>query len=205
MRLQKDPLNLIICGIGGQGNIRVSRMIGKILNDKGYFVNIGETFGAAQRGGAVFSSMRVSEKKNYGPLIPEGRAHLVLSLEPLEALRILGTYGNPEVSCIVNTQSVLPVGVLAGAFEYPNSDRLQETIRKLCRNYWAVDATSMAMALGAPIVANIIMLGLLAESNIIPVGIEDVQTEIKSSFPASVVELNLRALDAGARAAHQGG
>ena len=202
MRLQKDPLNLIICGIGGQGNIRVSRMIGKILNGKGYFVNIGETFGAAQRGGSVFSSMRVSEKKNYGPLIPEGRAHLVLSLEPLEALRILGTYGNPEVSCIVNKQSVLPVGVLAGAFEYPNSDRLQETIRKLSRNYWAVDATSLAMALGAPIVANIIMLGLLAESDIIPVDIEDVQQEIKSSFPASVVDLNLRALDAGARAAH---
>lgn len=200
MRLQKDPLNIIICGIGGQGNIRMSRMIGKILNGKGYYVNIGETFGAAQRGGAVFSSMRVSKKKNYGPLIPEGQAHLILSLEPLEALRILGKYGNPEVACIVNSQPVWPVGVLAGELEYPDLDQLQEATRKLSRIFWAVDATRLAMSLGAPIVANIIMLGLLAESNIIPVDIQDVQEEIRSSFPASVVDLNLRALDAGAHA-----
>jgi len=200
MRLQKDPLNIIICGIGGQGNIRMSRMIGKILNGKGYYVNIGETFGAAQRGGAVFSSMRVSKKRNYGPLIPEGQAHLILSLEPLEALRILGKYGNPEVACIVNSQPVWPVGVLAGELEYPDLDQLQDATRKLSRNFWAVDATRLAMALGAPIVANIIMLGLLAESNIIPVDIQDVQEEIRSSFPASVVDLNLRALYAGAHA-----
>ena len=200
MRLQKDPLNIIICGIGGQGNIRMSRMIGKILNGKGYYVNIGETFGAAQRGGAVFSSMRVSKKRNYGPLIPEGQAHLILSLEPLEALRILGKYGNPEVACIVNSQPVWPVGVLAGDLEYPDLDQLKDATRKLSRNFWAVDATRLAMALGAPIVANIIMLGLLAESNIIPVDIQDVQEEIRNSFPASVVDLNLRALDAGAHA-----
>lgn len=200
MRLQKDPLNIIICGIGGQGNIRMSRMIGKILNGKGYYVNIGETFGAAQRGGAVFSSMRVSKKRNYGPLIPEGQAHLILSLEPLEALRILGKYGNPEVACIVNSQPVWPVGVLAGELEYPDLDQLKDATRKLSRNFWAVDATRLAMALGAPIVANIIMLGLLAESNIIPVDIQDVQEEIRNSFPASVVDLNLRALDAGAHA-----
>lgn len=200
MSLPKDPLNLIFCGIGGQGNIRVSRMIGKILNDKGFLVNIGETFGAAQRGGAVFSSMRVSKEKNYGPLIPKGKANMILSLEPLEALRILGTYGNPEVSCIVNTHPVLPVGVLADELDYPDTVQLQETIRALAKNYWAVDATGMAIKLGAPIVANIIMLGLLAASNTIPVDLNDVREEIKTSFPAAAAELNLQALEMGARA-----
>lgn len=202
MSLQKDPLNLIICGIGGQGNIRVSRMIGKILNGKGFLVNIGETFGAAQRGGAVFSSMRVSKKINYGPLIPEGKADMVLSLEPLEALRILGKYGNPEVSCIVNTHPVLPVGVLAGTLEYPGPELLLNTIRALSRNYWAIDATRIAMDLGAPIVANIIMLGLLAKSDAIPIHLNDVRQEIRASFPESSINLNLQALDMGANAAN---
>jgi len=60
---------LIVCGVGGQGNILLSRMIGRILIGKGYLVNIGETFGAAQRGGSVFSSLRISKKRNYGPLV----------------------------------------------------------------------------------------------------------------------------------------
>ncbi|MDA3787051.1 MAG: indolepyruvate oxidoreductase subunit beta [Desulfobacula sp.] len=200
MNLQNDPLNLIICGIGGQGNIRVSRMIGKILNDKGFYVNIGETFGAAQRGGAVFSCMRVSKEKDYGPLIPKGRAHMILSLEPLEALRILGMYGNPQVATIVNTQSVLPVGVLAGEFDYPNLNSLQKAIQGLSGKYWAFNATKMAMALESPIVTNIVMLGALARTQIIPVDLEDVQTEIKKSFPPSVVEVNLQALKMGSDA-----
>lgn len=200
MNLQNDPMNLIICGTGGQGNIRVSRMIGKILNDKGYHVNIGETFGAAQRGGAVYSCMRVSKEKNYGPLIPSGRVHMILSLEPLEALRILGMYGNSEVTTIVNTQSVFPVGVLAGEFAYPDSGRLQAAIEKFSGKFYAVNATEMAMALKNPIVTNIIMLGVMAQSAIIPVDVEDVRREIKNSFPSSVVDLNLQALDMGADA-----
>ncbi|MDX2511623.1 MAG: indolepyruvate oxidoreductase subunit beta [Desulfobacterales bacterium] len=200
MTLQNDPLNLIICGIGGQGNILVSRMIGKILNTKGFHVNIGETFGAAQRGGTVFSCMRVSKNKNYGPLIPEGRAHMVLSLEPLEALRILGMYGNPEIATIVNTQSVLPVGVLAGEFDYPDSDSLQRAIQKFSGKYWAINATKIAMELNAPIVTNIIMLGVLAQSGVIPVDEDDIRKEIKISLPSSVVDLNLRALSMGVNA-----
>ncbi len=201
MSLPAEPLNLIIGGIGGQGNIRLSRMIGKILNDKGYLINIGETFGAAQRGGPVFSSMRVSKKRNYGPLIPEGHAHLILSLEPLEALRIICKYGNPEVSCIVNTQPVLPIGVLAGEFNYPDTAKLLGTIQSLSRHCWQIDAGRLAMELGAPIVANIIMLGLLAATRIIPVDLEDVEKEIKSSFPPALIDLNLRALGTGALAA----
>ncbi len=198
MNTQTELLNLIICGIGGQGNIRVSRMIGKILNDKGFYVNIGETFGAAQRGGSVFSCMRVSKEKNYGPLIPKGQADLILSLEPLEALRMLGVFGNFEVATIVNTRPVYPVGVLSGQFDYPNVESVLENIQGLSGKYWAVNATDMAMELKAPIVSNIIMLGALAESGIIPLDVEDVHKEIENSFPPALVELNLRALKMGA-------
>ncbi|MCK4262805.1 MAG: 2-oxoacid:acceptor oxidoreductase family protein, partial [Dehalococcoidia bacterium] len=71
--MSADPLNLIICGVGGQGNILMSSLVASALTRKGYYVAIGETFGAAQRGGAVFSSVRISARHPYGPLIPEGR------------------------------------------------------------------------------------------------------------------------------------
>jgi len=109
MNNHADPLNLIICGTGGQGNVLISRLLGRALTDNGYKVTIGDTFGAAQRGGAVFSSMRISKKKYYGPLVQEGQADVLLSLEPLESLRILNTYGNPEIATVSNSQPIYPV------------------------------------------------------------------------------------------------
>lgn len=200
MKPQHDPLNLIICGIGGQGNILLSRMIGRILTRKGYFVSIGETFGAAQRGGSVFSSLRVSKKKNYGPLIPEGRAHVILGLEPLEGLRILNTFGNSDAITITNTQAIYPVGVLSKRFEYPDIEKLRAAIRGLSLSSWFLNAMELAMELKSPIVSNIVMLGVLVGSKTIPISIEEVAEEIKNSFPASKVDLNLQALNMGVNA-----
>ena len=92
MAIRQDPLNVVISGVGGQGNLLLSRLIGRTLLNKGYFVAIGETLGVAQRGGAVMSNVRISEKISLGPLIPEGKAHIILSLEPLETLRMLVRY-----------------------------------------------------------------------------------------------------------------
>jgi len=200
MNSRKDPLNLIIGGIGGQGNILLSRMIGRILTRKGYLVNIGETFGAAQRGGAVFSSMRVSSKRNYGPLVPEGCAHLIVSLEPLEALRMLTIFGSPEVKIVTNTEPIYPVGVLSKRLQYPDLEQLKRAVERLSGASWFVDATRLAMGLDAPIVANIVMLGAMAAVNEIPVTEDDVEGEIRNSFPAPKVALNLVAMRAGIEA-----
>lgn len=197
MKLQHDPLNLIICGIGGQGNILLSRMIGRTLARKGYFVSIGETFGAAQRGGSVSSSLRISEKKDYGPLIPKGRAHVILSLEPLEALRILNTFGNSDTIIITNTQPIYPVGVLSKRFEYPDLEKLRAAIHKLSQSPWFLNSMKLAMELKSPIVSNIVMLGALIGSKKIPITIEEVEEEINNWFPLSKADLNLRALNMG--------
>ena len=85
MKVRQKPLNIVVCGVGGQGNILISRLIGRILTDQGYTVSIGETFGAAQRGGSVFSCLRVSKERLYGPIIPEGQANVIISLEPILA------------------------------------------------------------------------------------------------------------------------
>ncbi len=197
MTSQRDPINLIISGVGGQGNILISRMIGRILSNKGYFLTIGETFGAAQRGGGVFSSLRISEVKYHGPLVPDGQGHVILGLEPLETLRILQAYGNPDVVTVTNFQPVYPVGVLAKRLIYPDLEELKGAIERLSRSSRFLKATDMAMELGAPIVANIIMLGALLGTNKIPINIDEAEKEIKDSFPASKVELNLTALKMG--------
>jgi len=197
MDLKADPYNMIICGVGGQGNILLSRMIGRILIDKDYLVDIGETFGAAQRGGAVFSSLRISKKKNHGPLVPEGMGHMILSLEPLETLRMLGVFGNPDVVTVYNTQPVYPVGVLSKRLKYPDLEKLDTAIGKLSHKSWSLDATEMAMQLNTPIVANIMMLGALTATDKIPITLKDVKAEIDKSFPADKVELNMKALNMG--------
>ena len=202
MNIQQDPLNLIICGIGGQGNILISRLIGRTLTDKGYFVTIGETFGAAQRGGAVFSSLRISQKKYYGPLVQQGQADIVLSLEPLESLRILNSYGNPDVITVTNSLPIYPVGVLSKRTVYPDLEKLKEMIHNLSSSSWFLNATEMAVELGAPIVTNIIMTGALIGTKKMPIGVEDVQESIKSTFPAPKVDLNLKALSRGYDAVH---
>ncbi len=200
MIINADPLNLIVCGVGGQGNILISRMIGRILSGKNYYVTIGETFGAAQRGGAVYSSMRISQKRYYGPLIPKGKAHIVAGLEPLETLRILTQYGNKNVMTVTNTQPVYPVGTLSGKVEYPDLDTLKRTINSLSRSAWMVNVTKMATNLSVPIVANIILLGSLLGIGKMPLNSAEVENEIRSSFPGPAAELNLKALQMGTEA-----
>lgn len=197
MAISADPLNLIICGVGGQGNILLSGLVGSALIRKGYHVAIGETFGAAQRGGAVFSSVRISSKKSYGPLIPEGKAHLILGLEPLETLRILQKYGNSETICITNTYPVFPIGVLARKEEYPDHNQLRRTTESLSKFAWFIDATSVALELGAKIATNIVMVGALIGSDQLPLARKDIEDGMRDIFPSERMELNLKALELG--------
>ena len=98
--LKHDPYNLIITGVGGQGNVMTSRSVGHMLSFLGLNVTIGETFGASQRGGSVMSHLRISARSSWSPQIPLGQAHMVVSMEPSETLRVLKDYGNKEVKVI---------------------------------------------------------------------------------------------------------
>lgn len=197
MSYRDDPLNLVISGVGGQGNILLSRLIGRCLLRKGYFVAIGETLGVAQRGGAVMSNVRISKKMLFGPLIPEGKAHIILSLEPLETLRMLVRYGNPKVTTITNFNPLFPVSVLSGKDRYPEHEALKEAIMQLSESARFLDATGMGLKLGAPIVANVIILGGLMGLNLLPLTKGDIEEEIKASFAPDRVKLNLKALSMG--------
>jgi len=200
MAISADPLNLIICGVGGQGNILLSGMVGGAYLKKGCFATIGETFGAAQRGGAVFSSVRISKKREYGPLMPEGKAHLILGLEPLETLRMVQKYANPDTVCISNVYPVVPAGVSANRDSYPDMEELKAGVSALCKKAWFVDATSIALALKAPIAMNIVMVGALLGTGQLTLTVDDIKAELRENLPPDRLELNYEALARGMKA-----
>lgn len=179
------------------GNVLASKLIGNMLADKGYFVTIGETFGASQRGGSVMSHLRISSESILSPQIPRGKAHIVVALEPTEALRVLQEYGNPEVKVITNTRPVYSVGVICGDLDYPSGDNLRRWMEKLTKAYWFIDATDAAVKLGNPILGNVLLVGALAGVSDLPLDRESFREVIKRSMPPGRLDINVAAFDQG--------
>ena len=194
-----DPYNVIITGVGGQGNVMASRILGNMLSREGLQITIGETFGASQRGGSVMSHLRISAASTWSPQIPEGRAHMVVALEPIEALRVLTVYGNPKTKVLCNTRAIQPISVICGDSDYPSLNYLKQSILELTENAWFVDATDAALKLGDPIYGNIMMIGALAAIGDLPMEREDFMTVISKTMTLEKIEANLSAYDAGAR------
>lgn len=195
--LPKDPLNIIMAGVGGQGNVMASRVLANMLSLKGYKVTIGETFGMSQRGGSVMSHLRVSETSAWSPQIPRGRADVVIALEPIEAVRVMRAYGNSGVKVLVNTRAIHPVGVIAGDSEYPSLESIEKGLKELTPHVWMLDATEEAAKLGNPILSNIIMIGAVSGLNLLPVGMAEFKSVIRDFFPEKLLEINRRAFEVG--------
>jgi len=195
--LATDRYNLIITGVGGQGNVLASKIVGNMLVEKGFQVTIGETFGSSQRGGSVMSHLRVSTAAMLSPQIPKGKAHLIMSLEPTEAIRVLNDYGNPDVKLITNTRPVHSVGVIGGEDSYPSMEALKQWAAKLTAAAWFIDATDEAIKLGNPILGNVLLVGALSAVGDIPLDRETFGGVIARSMSEDKVGLNLQAFDMG--------
>jgi indolepyruvate ferredoxin oxidoreductase beta subunit len=193
----KDPLNIIITGVGGQGNVLLSQLAGKALVRNGYHATIGETYGASQRGGAVMSHLRVSREKQYGPLIAQGQADIVLGLEPLETMRVLAQYGNPDVIVVSNSRPIFPPAVSSGDAAYPTPEQIGGALKQLSRKAWLVNATDIALEMGAPILANIVMMGALVGTGLLPLGPESFETELAESLKRDRLDINITAFRRG--------
>ena len=192
-----DPINLIITGVGGQGNVLMSRLIGRAFIKKNYFVTMADDVGVSQRAGAISSLVRISKERQYGPIIPEGRGSLVLGLEPLETLRRLIKYGNPHVFAISNSRLVLTAGALLRLDEYPEYNEIKKVIEEFTQKSWFVDATRIALELGASVLVNVAMLGALIATKLLPLEKQDIKNEMRESLPHKMIELNLNAFDGG--------
>ena len=196
-QLPKDPYNIVITGVGGQGNVMAARLLADMLVRKGYRVTIGETFGASQRGGSVMSHIRISAESAWSPQISKGRADVIAALEPVEAIRVLMRYGNPGVKVLTNTRPIYPVSVIAGELDYPSPEEIRTTIRELSARAWFIDATDEAIKLGNHILGNIVMIGALAGTGELPIVREDFREVITNSLPADKLDVNIRAFDLG--------
>jgi indolepyruvate ferredoxin oxidoreductase beta subunit len=192
-RLKKDPLNLIIIGVAGQGNVLISQLVCNALANEGYLVTFGQTYSSNQRGGSVMNYVRLSREIQCSPLVPRGGADIILGMEPLDTLRMLAQYGNPEVITIVNPR---PIDVAGRAFEYPDMDKLLQTIKGLSAKTWIINATEEAQKLGDSILANMILTGSLVGSGVLPLDEKSMEPLIQERFP-NVFEINMAAFKKG--------
>jgi indolepyruvate ferredoxin oxidoreductase beta subunit len=185
--------NIFLSGVGGQGTILASNILGQVLLDAGYDVKKAEVHGMAQRGGDVTTHFRFGEKV-YSPLIKQGDVDYLVSFELLEALRYLN-WVKPEGKVILNNFSILPPSVNLGKMEYPKD--VEKTFKKHFKeNVWVVNGYEIAKGIGNTQVANVVLLGAL--SNFFPeLKAEQWTTGIRSLLPARLYEINVKAFDEG--------
>ena len=182
-------IDLVICGVGGQGVLLSSEILANVALKKGFDVKKSEIHGMAQRGGSVVSFVRIAEKV-YSPIIPEASANYMLAFEELEALRY-ARFLSPSARVIINTQKINPITVLSGAAEYPqNAIERMEKFFKVS----AIDAFGKAKELGNVRVVNTVMLGAL--SVLLPFEEELWLSELEM-LPKKIIEINKKAFLAG--------
>ena len=202
MSLEENKLiNMIITGVGGQGNILISKLIGQAFMEQGYTITIGETYGATQRGGSVASHVRIShEKIPYSPVTPCGKADIILGLEPSESLRILTQFGYPGTYVVTNKRPVHPLEVAIGEAEYPTFETITDCMDKLAKKAWYISASEYALELGNALLTNIVMTGALIGTGLLPLKRDTMEAQLKGSFKGDKQTVNLKAFDMGFRA-----
>lgn len=150
--------DLVIAGVGGQGNILASQAIAKCAMDAGYNVVNTETKGAAQRGGSVLSHVRFADGEIYSPLVPQGQADILLGFEPLEALRYINMLSR-HGQYIINTAPIPTILANLNVDEYPSQQQMLAAIKAKGLSGYFLDATRSAKELGNVLLTNVIMLG----------------------------------------------
>lgn len=189
--------NIMIVGVGGQGTLLTSRILGSLAINAGYDVKLSEVHGMAQRGGSVVTFVRYGEKVAE-PIVEEGQADVLIAFERLEALRYLHFLKKDGV-VIVNDWRIDPITVVTGAAAYP--ENVIDTIKKT-RRAIVVEATAEAKKMGAPKAFNVIVLGAAAKH----MGFEksDWLRVIETTVPPKTVEVNKKAFEAGYALSLQG-
>ena len=182
--------NIMIVGVGGQGTLLASKLLGHLLLSMGYDVKVSEVHGMSQRGGSVVTDVRFGEKV-YAPIIDKGQADYILSFEALEAARWL-SFLREGGRLIVNTQQIDPMPVVTGAAAYP--DGLIEKLTA-CADVDALDALSLAEAAGSAKAVNLVLLGRL--SLCFDFAEETWLEAVRACVPAKFLEMNIKALLAG--------
>lgn len=182
--------NIMIVGVGGQGTLLASRILGNAVISEGYDVKVSEVHGMSQRGGSVVTYVKFGDKV-YSPIIDKGNADIVLAFEMLEAYRAL-PYLKPSGKMIVNTQKINPMPVITGVAEYPENiaEKLESKIQLT-----KVDAYDLAKKAGNAKAVNVVLIGVMAKST--DISYEKWIQALKSTVPEKFLQTNLAAFDLG--------
>ncbi len=186
-----ETKNIMIVGVGGQGSLLASKLLGHMLLKYGYDVKVSEVHGMSQRGGSVVTYVRYGDKV-YSPIIDKGEADFIVSFELLEAARWT-EYLKKDGQIVTNTQQTDPMPVITGAMQYP--ENLVEKMKNLGVKTDAFDCLSLAAEAGNIKAVNIVLMGRLSKYFDFPV--EDWKQAIRECVPAKFVDLNLKAFDLG--------
>ena len=184
-------MKVMIVGVGGQGTLLASRILGKTVIREGYDVKVSEVHGMSQRGGSVVTYVKYGEKV-WSPIIDKGEADIILAFELLEAYRAL-PWLKPGGKIIVNTQSINPMPVITGAAEYPTD--ILGKLGEMKVDVVPVDALALATAAGSIKAVNVVLMGVMAKSTDIPY--ENWVQTVRETVPEKFLDVNLRAFDSG--------
>jgi indolepyruvate ferredoxin oxidoreductase beta subunit len=187
--------NIQLVGVGGQGVLLASTVLGNAAVAEGMEAAMSEVHGMAQRGGSVQCSVRIG-REIYSPLIPKGGADLLLGFEPAETLRSV-TSVSKDSYIITNTAPVVPISVSIGQGTYPPLEEILEALRSVNDHVVAIDATAKAIEAGRAITANAVLIGAIAAVKGFPLSKQRVLDALLAAVPAKARDVNVRAFDLG--------
>jgi indolepyruvate ferredoxin oxidoreductase beta subunit len=193
-----DTKRIVFVGVGGQGNLLSSRVLGEAALLAGLPVNVSEVHGMAQRGGVVESAVVLGGA--LSSIVSDGEADVLISFEPSETLRALGKCSK-ETTVITNIISLMPFTVMVGKGVYPNIKEALELIRSKVKRLIALNADALAQEAGSAMAVNIVMLGALAQSNTVPVTADQMKEALRQNLKPKLWDINLKAFDLGFEAA----
>lgn len=192
----KQSVNMLLVGVGGQGTILASNVLAELGLRLGLDVKQAEIHGMSQRGGSVVSHLRWGEKV-FSPIIPPGEANILLAFEKLEAARF-SEYLMSDGIALINNHSINPMTVSAGQTEYPDQERIQSILNRVTHRVYWINGLKIAESVGNSRTANVVLLGAL--SSIMDIDPKEWEAVIEARLPARVVEINLKAFQAGRQA-----
>jgi len=189
-----ETKRLVFIGVGGQGNLLASRLLGEAALSMDIPTVVSEIHGMAQRGGIVESAVLLGDVSS--PIVSSSEADVLVGFEPLETLRALGKC-NQDTVVITNTHPLPPFTVAVGQGTYPPVEETLKFIRERAKKAIELDGTAIAEEVGNPLALNMVMLGALIGSGTTPIGAEEMKKVLSSSTKKAFLESNLKAFDLG--------
>jgi len=189
---------IVFVGVGGQGNLLSSRVLGEAALLAGMPVNVSEVHGMAQRGGVVESAVVLGGA--LSSIVSDGEADVLIGFEPSETLRALGKCSK-ETTVITNVTPLMPFTVAVGKGVYPDIKEALKLIQEKVKRLIALNADALAEEAGSAMAVNIVMLGALAQSNTVPITADQMKEALKMNIKQKLWDTNLKAFDLGFEAA----